>query len=134
MAEQDDHGGEKSEQGSLVIEWVVGWASAVLLTCLIGYLVFLGLVEQAQTPDLRLATRQVVETDTGFNLTFGLSNHSRKSVAQVEVEATAENLQQPLTATFDYVPAGSERRATFVFPDDPRDAGLSLKVTGYQEP
>ena len=72
-----------------------------------------------------------------FHVTVAVTNSGDETAAGVllEAEIGEGGGAEQGEIQFDYLPAGSTRRGTFVFSSDPSAAGeLRLSVRGYTDP
>ena len=118
------------------VEWVVGTISAIATAALLFYLAYQALTDQQTPPRFELLAGPVEHVGGSYYVPVKVTNRGASAAANVVLAAQSagQNREAP-TITFDYVPANSTRRGTFVFLDDPGPAArLQVNVTSYREP
>ena len=123
-------------QGSHQVEWVVGTISAIATAALLVYLAYQAVTGQQTPPRFDLLAGPVEHVGNSFYVPVRVTNRGASAAANVVIAAQppGQDREAP-TITFDYVPADSTRRGTFVFLDDPGPAErLQVEVTSYREP
>lgn len=118
-----------------MIEWLVGGISGVLVALLIAYLAYQALFSDDRPPRFVIELSDTARREDGLHVNFSVTNRGNETAAGVIVTATAPDLeQQPEPVTFDYLPGGSVRHGSFVFPDRVNEADISFRVVSYHEP
>lgn len=120
------------------IEWVIGAISTVLVLSVLGYLCFRGLAGDSRPPEFAAKVESVELAGDFFHVTVSIANTGDETAAGVILEAAlgaeGEAGRERGEIAFDYLPAGSKRRGSFVFRNDPSRGELRLSVLGYTEP
>ncbi len=130
----DDEPAGTAEQNRTV-EWLVGSVSALLVAMLIVYLGYQALVSDGRPPRFAIEVSDAAQMEDGLHVVFSVTNLGDQTAAGVTVIAAAPGLDQPPEPiTFDYLPAGSVRHGSFVFPDRVREADIGFRVVSYREP
>jgi Protein of unknown function (DUF2393). len=125
---------DNEAEGTRIFEWIAAAISACLFVALVAYLLILGLGSQPEEVAFELMQDAPRERGGAYHLDFTLANRGRESAAEVHVAITpAGDGETEAEVVFDYVPAGSKRRGTFVLSRDPGDRTL-LRVTAFREP
>lgn len=119
-----------------ILAGIVGF---ILTAGLIGFIALQALrgTSDARTPELTVQAGRIHPTPGGYLVEVEARNHSPRTAAAVEVEATLEMQgAQSVTSiiSLDYVPGNSSKAGGIVLPTDPRAGVLTLRVTGYAEP
>lgn len=127
---------ERKKDDPHPIEWVAGAISAALVLAVLGYLCFRSLSGDGRPPDFVARVVSVEPAGDLFHVTVSVANTGDETAAGVIVEAAldGEAGDERGEIEFDYVPAGSTRRGSFVFRHDPARGGLRLSVLGYTNP
>ncbi len=135
--------GEKRRRGGVhpdtpALEWVAAVIGLLLTLSILGAMAWEAWAgESDQAPAIEARVERVVHTGTGYVAEIVLDNRSPATAAAVEVEGELtrrDGTTATSTATVDYVPGASMRRAGLVFTDDPRRGQLEIRVLGYSEP
>lgn len=119
------------------LEWLVGGAGALLISLIVGYLVFSALGRDESPPDVRLRVLEVRELAESFVVRFEAENVGSIAAAQLVIEGELElagGQTETGEATIDYLPPRSTREAALVFESDPASGTLSLTPLGFSRP
>ncbi|PWG02048.1 hypothetical protein [Sphingosinicella humi] len=142
MAE-DRKTGRKSRRGGAhpdtpALEWIAAAIGLVLTLAILGAMAWEAWVGSGdRLPAIEARIERIVPAGTGYVAEIVLDNRSPSTAAAVEVEGEltkSDGTTATSTATIDYVPGASVRRAGLVFTDDPRRGRLEIRVLGYSEP
>lgn len=142
--DQTQHGATGSHEGRVTApfwEKAAGALGLGLVLLIIGYLTFEALSPQLP-PDILVRQEAVTRTNQGFLVQIRATNVGDQAAASVVVEAI---LQTPDAApdaepvesgevTFNFVPAGSSRRAGIVFTRNPDEYALDFQVKSFVNP
>jgi uncharacterized protein (TIGR02588 family) len=119
------------------IEWAIGIVSGALVAAMLAYLVALGLTRGDGAPSFVIKIENLQQIGNQTHVTFAIRNEGERTAAEVSVRARRAQMpdDDAREITFDYVPARSDRRGTFVY-DSVSDVvdDLSLDVVSYREP
>ena len=133
---QDEERGR--EGGTPALEWI---ASGIGLVLTLGILASIGW-EAVQgsgdaPPALEVSVERIIPSGHGYVVEILAHNRSSATAAAVEVEGELKEGGRTVatsSATLDYVPGESDRRAGLFFTDDPRAHQLEVRALGYAEP
>ncbi|MEQ8699399.1 MAG: hypothetical protein RLT05_22940 [Bauldia litoralis] len=130
--------GEAKERGTSTWEWAVAAVGGVILSGMVGYLVWDAIAGSAGgPPDITVAPAATIVAGDRYLVEIVVANRGQATGADVRVRGALIDGDQTLeesTVTFDFVPKQSTRRGGLYFAHDPHSARLSLRVEGYVEP
>ncbi len=129
--------GDPPIQAASPWEWVVAAIGAVLVVAAIGYLIYFAQVTPEGPALIALEQGPVERNGDGYVVIVNVTNQGATTAAAVTVEGRLSRggaAIETATATLDYVPRFSHRRAGLYFETDPRTADLDLRALGYTEP
>lgn len=133
LREAQEHGAA----GASPWEWVVAALGLALLAAAIGYLVYFAVTTAAGPPAVVFERGPVARSGDGYVVGVVIRNEGASTASAVEIEGTLMRngvTVETSTATLDYLPRFSSRRAGLFFASDPRDGTLQLRANGYSEP
>ena len=118
------------------------WASAAVgLLILAVIFVFLGMEmvksNGSKPPVMLVEATGLAAYSDRYIVEVKVRNESPGTGAAVHIEGTINEGERSIetsSATVDYVPGMSQRRAGLVFTRDPRKYRLEMRVTGYERP
>jgi uncharacterized protein (TIGR02588 family) len=120
------------------VEWIATGLGFVLTLGMLGFIGWQALRMLKQTaPQIDVRVASVTRSGADHVVEIHVANSSPKSAAGVEVEGTLSRTGKPderSSATFAYVPGGSEVRSGLFFSTDPGAGDLQVRPLGYQEP
>lgn len=120
-----------------VWEWIVAGIGCLLVTGVIGFLLYESIAGNGKPPDIALTVSSVIKTGDGYLVNIGAVNQGGSTaegvVVQGELRRGTESLEQSHT-TIEYLPPHSKRRAGLYFTEDPRRFELKVRALGYEEP
>lgn len=119
------------------LEWAVAILGGALVIALLGYLVMEAVRRPDTPPDVLARVERVRVVRGGYLVQIRVANRGERTAQGLTVTGELRrDGAAPATsaATFDYVPARSERAGGLFFQEDPRAGQLELHVGGYQEP
>lgn len=121
-----------------VLEWI---AAGVGLVLTLAVLVILGREalsgERDEVPMIVVTVERIVERDGQYLVEVKAANRAGAAASHVEIEGELTGGGgEPVTgsATIDYVPGHSSRKAGLFFAQDPRLGRLEVRALGYEEP
>jgi uncharacterized protein (TIGR02588 family) len=118
-------------------EWIVAGVGLVLVSGVIGLLIYEAFTGKRLPPDVKLSVASVTQTRNGFLVRITAINEGGTTAEGVIVEAELRNGTGPVErsqTTIDYLPPRSEKRAGLFFTRDPRQLELQVRALGYEEP
>lgn len=115
------------------VELVAGAAFACVYAAVVFYLVALALFSDPEPVRFDIEVSEQRRVDGTVHLEFEIRNLGSISIAEVHVGAVGGGAMTGETV-FDYIPAGSTRRGTIVFPADAAPSDPAIAVTSYRDP
>jgi uncharacterized protein (TIGR02588 family) len=134
---------QKAQQGSSehqvpLLEWIAAGLGVAILLAMFAFLALEALgTSSSQPPSLRIEPVGLAAAGEQFIVEVKVSNRSAQTGAGVQFEGSLSQAGKEVetsSATIDYVPGNSERRAGLIFTRDPRIHQAQFRVTGYQRP
>lgn len=120
--------------GNRPSEWIVGGLSGAVILAIIVFLAYQGFVSGGRVPLLEARIENVDTSGGTSRIAVTVTNSGSRTASEVVVTGTLEgDPQQQLSLRFDYVPAGSTRRGSFLV-DAGREDELRLRVSSHVEP
>ena len=112
-------------------------ASALLILCLAGYLLFEAFQANEPFVPLEIQTRpeEVREMQGRFVLPVRITNRGGRTLRDLKIELRAQPDDPNAPATdlvIDYLGEGSEQIAYFYFDRDPRELNVQAKAVSYR--
>lgn len=129
----DENNDDEAERRPM-IEWIVGAISAVLVICLVVYLVNHAIFAADSPPELRVTIESVLPGDDMTTVAVAVANGGDQAAAAVKVIAVGLDAEIVREIEFDFVAAHSVRRGALTFPGRVDDGQLRIEVGGYVEP
>jgi len=118
-------------------EWIVAGIGLVLVSGMIGFLIYEAFSGARLPPDVKLSVHSVVQTRNGFLVRITAVNEGGTTaegvIVEAELRSATETVERSRT-TIDYLPPRSEKRAGLFFTRDPRQLDLQVRPLGYEEP
>lgn len=120
------------------LEWIVGFASALVVSAFVAFLAYEALFGDTRPPDLVATIDRLERLESGTLVVIALANRGGHAAADITVEATV-NVNGTGSARkeirFDYVASHAVRRGAFVL-EEPAVAAqdVRLGVHGYVQP
>jgi uncharacterized protein (TIGR02588 family) len=130
----------KSRQESNAIpiwEWIVAALGLVIVTGVLGFLLYEALGGNQLPPDVKLSVDSVAQTGNGYLVKITAVNQGGSTAEGVIVEGQLKNGTEPVErsqTTLEYLPPHSKKRAGLFFTRDPRQFELQVRPFGYEEP
>ena len=120
------------------LEWIAAAVGLLLTLAILGAMAWEAWAGgDDQPPAIEIRVERIVPAGSGYVVETVLDNRSPSTAAAVELEGEltrSDGTKATSSATIDYVPGASVRRAGLVFRDDPRRGRLEIRVLGYSEP
>jgi uncharacterized protein (TIGR02588 family) len=119
------------------LEWI---ASGLGLLLTLGVLGSIGWEAvkggNGRPPAIAVTVESVTPIASGYVVEIRARNRSAATAAAVQIEGKLDKGGAPVTSTasIDYVPGESDRRAGLFFADDPRAYPLEVRAVGYAKP
>jgi uncharacterized protein (TIGR02588 family) len=117
--------------------WLIAALGATLVVGTLGFTAYDGLVAGSAPPSILVSVEAVRHQNGGYWVLVRATNEGGSTAAELRVRGELKQDGQTLEtseASFDYVPARSQREGTLFFRRDPRAATLELSAVGYREP
>jgi uncharacterized protein (TIGR02588 family) len=116
------------------------WLAAVgMLFVLASFTMLLreSLTGNRRVADISVHIEEILPSAQGYLVSLRIGNSGNGTAAALNVEGVLRrggtHVETSLV-TVDYVAAGSERDATLIFSNDPRQGELTVRAKGYFEP
>ena len=116
------------------------WLAAVGMLFVLGSFTILlreSFIGRRPVADISIRVEEILPSAQGYLVSLRIGNSGNATAAALNVEGVLKrgstNVETSLV-TVDYVAAGSERGATLLFSNDPRQGELTIRATGYIEP
>jgi uncharacterized protein (TIGR02588 family) len=120
-----------------LLEWIVGAVGFLLVSGMIGLMIYHALTGIDSPPDLELRILSVQQVRGGYLATVKARNHGGSTAEGLVIEGELKQGSQVVErsqTTLDYAPPESEKKAGLFFTRDPRQFELQLRPLGYEEP
>jgi uncharacterized protein (TIGR02588 family) len=127
----------KLSERTPALEWIAAGFGLVLTLGVIGYLGYQGLNPSDGPPLVVARAGPAIRTPSGYVVEIRALNQGRTTAAAVEIEGVlslSPGEAETAAITFDYLPAGGERKGGLVFRNDPRLHRLTLAAKGHVDP
>ena len=118
-------------------EWIVAAFGLVIVTGVLGFLLYETLGGNQLPPDVRLSVDSVARTGNGYLVKITAVNDGGSTAEGVIIEGQLKNgsdLVERSETTLDYLPPQSKKKAGLFFMKDPRQFELQVRPFGYEEP
>lgn len=117
-----------------LLEWVSAALGLAIAVGLLGIIGREALVhgDGGDVPILAAQIEGIESTPSGYVARIAVTNSSGQTAARVELEGKAGG--ETSHASIDYVPGRSRAEGGLLFQDDPRQGGVTVRVTGFQLP
>ena len=135
MTEKQKHhtGDEKN-----LLEWTVFFLSLLLITGILGYLVYQTAIYQPGSPDLDITYVHDPSPHAPYRYFMRIKNHGNETAEEVQVEMVLEQDGKEIevaTMAIPYSPKQSVREGWVLFSKDPAAADtLYARVVSYKKP
>jgi len=119
---------QSADEGTPLLEWLASSLGAAFALAIMGFVLWEGITGRDVPASIRVEIARGYAVANGYALDFEAVNDGGEPAADVRVGAGGDRI-----VTFDFVPAHSRRKGTFVLdtaPDGPPD----IRVLGYREP
>ncbi len=120
-----------------LLEWSVGALGAALFVAILVVLISHAATGADAPPDVRTRVERIAPVTDGYLVMFVALNEGDVTAASLRMIATLETpsgAREQHEVTLDYLPPHSERRAGFVFAEDPRAGTLTIAADGFTDP
>jgi uncharacterized protein (TIGR02588 family) len=128
---------QQEKEAIPIWEWIVAGVGLLLVSGVIGFLLYEVFTGSRLPPDVRLSVESVDQTASGFLVRITAVNEGGTTAEGVIVEAELRSGTEPVErsrTTIDYLPPRSEKKAGLFFTRDPRQLDLQVRSLGYEEP
>jgi len=135
MTEKQKHptGDEKN-----LLEWTVFFLSLLLITGILGYLVYQTVIYQPGSPDLDITYVHDPSPHAPYRYFIRVKNHGNETAEEVQVEMVLEQDGKEIevaTMAIPYSPKQSVREGWVLFSKDPAAADtIYARVVSYKKP
>jgi uncharacterized protein (TIGR02588 family) len=114
------------------LEWAVLALGAVVVTLVLGYLVYLTLNQEKSPPKLQVEVGEPQANPGGYQVEITVKNQGGDTAESVEVEVSLE--EEKSRFLIDFVPRGSEAQGWVCFTREPRAGQVKARVLGFGVP
>ena len=129
---------DQSGSGIPALEWIASAIGLVLTLAILGSISWEAATGNgAEPPAIEVTVERVTPVAAGYVVEVRARNRASATAAAVQIEGELDTgAAEPVTssATIDYVPGESDRRAGLFFTDDPRAHKLEVRALGYAKP
>jgi uncharacterized protein (TIGR02588 family) len=118
-------------------EWIVAGIGLVIVSGVLGFLLYAALGKNHLPPDVALSIDSVAPTGNGYLVKITAVNQGSSTAEGVIVEGQLKNGTEVLErsqTTLEYLPPRSKKRGGLFFSRDPRRFELQVRPFGYEEP
>ncbi len=128
---------QQEKEAIPIWEWIVAGVGLLLVSGVIGFLLYEAFTGNRLPPDVKVSVESVVQTGNGFLVRITAINEGGTTAEGVIVEAELRSGTEPVErsrTTIDYLPPRSEKKAGLFFTRDPRQLDLQVRSLGYEKP
>jgi uncharacterized protein (TIGR02588 family) len=126
-----------TNDGIPMLEWITGGVGLLLVSGVIGFLLYQALGEDRIPPAVNVEVHSVVQITNGYLVEIRALNQGTSTaqglVIEGELRKGVEQVERSHT-TIEYLPPHSEKKAGLFFTQDPRLLELKVRPLGYEEP
>ncbi len=120
------------------LEWAIGAVSAALILVVVAYLGYRGIFDSGRPADIATRVESIAAVSGVFRADVSVTNRGGEAAAGVVVSGELDHGEgdssERSEISFDYIAAGSTRRGSFMFRQDPARGDLRISVLAYTEP
>lgn len=119
------------------LEWIVAGIGLVIVTAVLGFLLYAGLSENHRQPDIKLSVEGVLQIRNGYLVRVTATNEGGLTAGGVTIEGELRqgaDVVEHSETVIEFLPAHSKKRAGLFFSKDPKQFELRLRPHGYEEP
>ena len=130
----------KSKKSSVHSSTQTRWLAAVGVLFVLGSFAMLlreSFLDQPTDAEITIEVDEIRPSAQGYLVRLTIRNAGNATAASLGVEGVLKRggtEVETSLVTVDYVAAGSERGATLLFTNDPRQGELTVRARGYIEP
>lgn len=128
----------RPEDEKNLLEWIVFSMSLLLITSILGYLVYQVAIHEEGSPDLGITYVQDPSPHAPYRYFLRIKNDGRETAEEVQVEMVLEREGEELEVaalSLPYLPKLSAREGWVVFSKNPSEADtLYARVVSYKRP
>jgi uncharacterized protein (TIGR02588 family) len=128
---------QQEKEAIPIWEWIVAAVGLLLVSGVIGFLLYEAFTGSRLPPDVKVSVNSVVQTGNGFLVRVTAVNEGGMTGEGVIVEAelrSGTELMERSWTTVDYLPPRSEKKAGLFFVRDPRQFDIRVRSLGFEEP
>ncbi|WP_410218036.1 TIGR02588 family protein [Paracoccus sp. (in: a-proteobacteria)] len=119
------------------LEWLVAGLGAMLISSIIGYLIYDGITYPDSPPDVTVSQTSALSRSEGFLVEFTARNSGNTTAANLVVTGSlmdGDKVVEEAEVTLDYLPQQAERKGGLFFRNDPSEHEVTLQAGGYTAP
>jgi uncharacterized protein (TIGR02588 family) len=136
--EEEKKQGNHPEDDKNILEWIVFSLSLVLITAILGYLVYQTATYQSGSPDLGVSYVHDPSPHAPYRYFIRIRNDGQETAEEVQIELVLEKDGAELESaamSIPYSPKKSTREGWVNFSKNPSDADtLYARVVSYKRP
>ena len=124
----------REQQEIPLIQWIVSAIAVVILLASFGLIIHDGFIAHSGPPAISVAVDSIGRSGEMHRVHVHVRNDGGTAARDVQVSGASGEGAAPTVLRFDYLPAGSEESAVFLFAERPDSAGLRVQVESWGEP
>ncbi|WP_181703700.1 hypothetical protein [Chthonobacter albigriseus] len=135
--EEADQDETPSVTGTSTLEWIVAGVGVVLVASLVVFLALQAFTQAEGPPVIVLEPVGIEKVGDHWHVEVRVRNDGFSTAAALDIAGELKDGEETVgeaTATLDYLPRHSERKAGLFFNQDPGAYRLELHARGYVEP
>ncbi len=120
-----------------LLEWVIGALGLVIVTAVVGVLIYEAVAGDKSPPDIKLTVQSIASLQNGFLVKVRAENIGGEPAARVSITAEVwgqSKVSESSETQFEHLPPHSFRDAGVFFQRDPRLNEIRLRALGYEVP
>lgn len=120
-----------------LLEWVIGALGLVIVTAVVGVLIYEAVAGDKSPPDIKLTVHSIASLQNGFLVKVRAENIGGEPAARVSITAEVweqSKVSESSETQFEHLPPHSFRDAGVFFQRDPRPNEIRLRALGYEVP
>lgn len=139
MASSDRNDASKKSSSADIplLEWVIGALGLVIVSAVVGILIYEAVAGDKSPPDVKLTVQSVAPLQNGFLVKVRAENIGGEPAARVSITAEVweqSRVSESSETQFEYLPPHSFRDAGVFFQREPRPHEIRLRALGYEVP
>ena len=117
------------------LEWTVTIISGILVTFVLGFLIFKMVNEEKTPPDIVVQIGSISHKDGGFAVPITAFNKGSETAQNVMIEVSnGTSDHEKAEISFQYLPRNSSVNGWVIFSEKPLPDSLKSRIVGYSVP